>query len=97
MSDRQRKAAARFNKATRQLVSLIRCSFVYNSRAFSSTVVMILSFVVTRCAEHHQYIQYIAAALEHSDQAITNGRARDKNALAEQATVALLCMAGGTD
>lgn len=37
-----------------------------------------------------QHDQYIAAALEHADQAITNGHRRNNNnALAEQATVAL--------
>jgi Small metal-binding protein len=50
------------------------------------TVLMILSSVLAGCAQHDQYI---AAALEHADQAITNGHRRDNNALAEQATVAL--------
>lgn len=50
------------------------------------TVVMIVSSVVAGCAQHSEYI---AAALEHADQAITNGERRDNNALAEQATVAL--------
>ena len=50
------------------------------------TVLMILSLVLAGCAQHHQCI---AAALEHADQAITNGHRRDNNALAEQATVAL--------
>jgi hypothetical protein len=50
------------------------------------TVLMILSSVFAGCAQHDQYI---AAALEHADRAITNGEERDNNALAEQATVAL--------
>jgi hypothetical protein len=50
------------------------------------TALMILSSVFAGCAEHDQYI---AAALEHADRAITNGEERDNNALAEQATVAL--------
>jgi hypothetical protein len=50
------------------------------------TVLMILSSVLAGCAQHDEYI---AAALEHADHAITNGQERDNNALAEQATVAL--------
>ncbi|WP_447985067.1 small metal-binding protein SmbP [Nitrospira sp. Nam74] len=50
------------------------------------TVLMILSSVLAGCARQDQYI---AAALEHADQAITNGHRKDNNALAEQATVAL--------
>ena len=38
------------------------------------------------CAEPDPYI---AAALKHADQAVTNGQRKDNNALAEQATVAL--------
>ena len=47
---------------------------------------MILSTVLAGCAQQDQYI---AAALEYADRAITNGQERDNNALAEQATVAL--------
>lgn len=47
---------------------------------------MILSAVLAGCAHHDRHI---AAALEHADQAITNGQEGDNNALAEQATVAL--------
>jgi hypothetical protein len=50
------------------------------------TTLMILSCVFAGCAQQDQYI---AAALEHADRAITNGQGRDNNALAEQATVAL--------
>jgi hypothetical protein len=50
------------------------------------TALMILTCVFAACAEQGQYI---AAALEHADRAITNGQERDNNALAEQATVAL--------
>jgi hypothetical protein len=49
------------------------------------TALLILSSVLAGCARHDQYI---AAALEHADRAITNGQERDNNALAEQATVA---------
>jgi hypothetical protein len=47
---------------------------------------LVLSSALAGCAQHDQYI---AAALEHADRAITNGQERDNNALAEQATVAL--------
>jgi hypothetical protein len=50
------------------------------------TALMILGSVFGGCAQDDQYI---AAALEHADRAITNGQERDNNALAEQATVAL--------
>jgi 16S rRNA G1207 methylase RsmC len=50
------------------------------------TVLLILSSVLAGCAQHDEYI---VAALEHADRAITNGQERDNNALAEQATVAL--------
>ena len=50
------------------------------------TALLILSSVLAGCAQHDQYI---AAALEHADRAITNGQEQDNNALAEQATVAL--------
>ena len=49
-------------------------------------VLMILSLVLAGCAQHDLYL---TAALEHADQAITNGQRGDNNALAEQATVAL--------
>src|SRR5687768_14181116 len=50
------------------------------------TALLIVSAVLAGCADHDEYI---AAALEHADRAITNGQERDNNALAEQATVAL--------
>src|SRR5918997_392294 len=50
------------------------------------TALLILSCMLSGCAQHDEYI---AAALEHADRAITNGQERDNNALAEQATVAL--------
>jgi hypothetical protein len=49
-------------------------------------MLMTLTSLLAACAQHGQYI---AAALEHADRAITNGQERDNNALAEQATVAL--------
>jgi hypothetical protein len=68
-------------------------STILNYRTFMSTLMhhviialMIVSSVFAGCAQHDQYI---AAALEHADRAITNGMERDNNALAEQATVAL--------
>lgn len=47
---------------------------------------MVLSILLAACAQHDSYM---AAALEHADQAVANGQRRDNNALGEQATVAL--------
>jgi hypothetical protein len=41
---------------------------------------MTLTSLLAACAQHHQYI---AAALEHADRAITSGQELDNNALAE--------------
>ncbi|WP_447983376.1 small metal-binding protein SmbP [Nitrospira sp. Nam74] len=47
---------------------------------------MTLGILLAGCAQDDRYI---AEALEHADQAVSNGQRRDNNALAEQATVAL--------
>lgn len=52
------------------------------------TVLMALSSLLVGCAGH-EHDQYIEAALEHADQAVSHGQRKDNNALAEQATVAL--------
>ncbi|HKN87894.1 MAG TPA: small metal-binding protein SmbP [Nitrospiraceae bacterium] len=55
-------------------------------KQYAITILMIFTTLLSACATHDPYI---AAALEHADQAIINGGRKDNNALAEQATVAL--------
>lgn len=54
-------------------------------KQYVSTVLLAFSVLGACTADD----PYIAAALQHADQAIINGERRDNNALAEQATVAL--------
>lgn len=54
--------------------------------SWRAILLAVLSCYLVACASSNPYI---ATALEHVDQAITNGERKDNNALAEQATVAL--------